>query len=164
MKRIALTLILTPWLLSGCVINTPSAATGTVAAAMAGGLPAIDIGAAQRLLSPDETLQTLNFAESGSQIVSGRIVGRQSPAYAVPLRAGQTLEVIMDTPSHSAYFNIQDVKDQSGAAVFAGETAATGQAAIRASADTTYVIRPYLNRAVARRGSQANYTIKIERH
>jgi len=163
-KRIALTLILTPWLLSGCVINTPSAATRTVAAAMAGGLPSIDTAAAQRLLTADETLQTLNFAESGSQIVSGRIVGRRSPAYAVPLRAGQTLDVTMDTPSDSAYFNIQDVRDQSGAAVFAGETSNARYASVRASSDATYVIRPFLNRAVAGRGSQANYTLKIERH
>ena len=120
---------------------------------MAGGLPSIDTAAAQRLLTADETLQTLNFAESGSQIVSGRIVGRRSPAYAVPLRAGQTLDVTMDTPSDSAYFNIQDVRDQSGAAVFAGETSNARYASVRASSDATYVIRPFLNRAVAGRRS-----------
>ena len=131
---------------------------------MASGLPSIDTAAAQHLLSPDETLQSLNFAESGSQIVSDRIVCRQSPSYAVPVRAGQTLDVTMDMPSNSAYFNILDARDQSAAAVFAGETAATGHASIRASADTTYIIRPFLNRAVARCGIQANYTLKIERH
>lgn len=164
MKRIALTLILTPWLLSGCVINTPSAATGAGTSAMTGGLPSIDTGAAQRLLSPDETLQTLNLPATGGQTVSGRVEGYRSVAYAIPLRAGQTLDVTMDTPSDSAYFNIQDAKDPSGAAVFAGEASNARYGSVRASTDTTYVIRPYLNRAVARRGSQANYTLKIERH
>ena len=69
----------------------------------------------------------------------------------------------MDTPSDSTYFNIQDARDQSGAAVFAGENATARYASIRASADATYVIRPFLNRAVARRGSTTNYTLKIER-
>jgi len=51
-----------------------------------------------------------------------------------------------------------------GAAVLVGEASNARYGSVRASADTTYVIRPYLNRAVARRGSQANYTLKIERH
>lgn len=164
MKHLALTLTLIPWLLSGCVINPPTSTPGAAASAMAGGLPSIDTAAAQRLLSPDETLQTLNLPATGGQTVTGRVEGYRSAAYAIPLRAGQTLDVTMDTPSDSAYFNIQDAKDQSGAAVFAGETAAARYASIRASSDATYVIRPFLNRAVARRGSTANYTLKIERH
>ncbi len=163
MKRIALTLALAPWLLTGCIVNTPSSATGAAVSAMAGGLPSIDTAAAQRLLSPDETLQTLNFAAAGSQTVSGRVEGYRSVAYAVPLRAGQTLDVTMDTPSDSAYFNIQDARDQSGAAVFAGETSNARHGSVRAASDATYVIRPFLNRAVARRGSDATYTLRIER-
>ena len=164
MKRIVLALTLTPWLMTGCIISAPSTPTGGAGASLNSALPSIDTAAAQRLLSPDETLQTLNFAESGSQIVSGRIVGRQSPSYAVPVRAGQQLDVTMDTPSDSAWFNIQDVRDQSGAAVFAGEATAAHYGSVRAASDTTYVIRPYLNRGVARRGESANYTLKIERH
>ena len=164
MKRVLCSIILGSTLLSGCVINTPSMATGGGVSSLTIGLPSIDTAAAQRLLSPDETLQSLNFAESGSQVVSGRIVGRQSPSYAVPVRAGQQLDVTMDTPSDSAWFNIQDVRDQSGAAVFAGEATAAHYGSVRAASDTTYVIRPYLNRGVARRGESANYTLKIERH
>lgn len=88
MKRVLCSIILGSTLLSGCVINTPSMATGGGVSSLTIGLPSIDTAAAQRLLSPDETLQSLNFAESGSQVVSGRIVGRQSPSYAVPVRAG----------------------------------------------------------------------------
>ena len=127
------------------------------------GLPPVDTAAAQRLLSPDETLQTLDFPESGTRTLSGRIEGYKSVIYALPIRKGQRLEVTMDTKSSSAYFNIQDVKDPSGAALFAGELSGTNTALIRATADTTYVLRPYLNRAVARRGSTADYTFKIER-
>ena len=164
MKRVLCSIILGSSLLSGCVINTPSMATGGGVSSLAGGLPSIDTAAAQRLLSPDETLQSLNFAATGSQTVTGLIAGRQSPSYAVPVRAGQQLDVTMDTPSDSAWFNIQDVRDQSGAAVFAGEATAAHYGSIRAARDTTYVIRPYLNRGVARRGESANYTLKIERH
>lgn len=164
MKRVLCSIILGSTLLSGCVINTPSMATGGGVSSLTSGLPSIDTAAAQRLLSPEETLQSLNFADSGSQVVSGRIVGRQSPSYAVPVRAGQQLDVTMDTPSDSAWFNIQDVRDQSGAAVFAGEATAAHYGSVRAASDTTYVIRPYLNRGVARRGASADYTLKIERH
>ncbi len=135
-----------------------AASTGVVA-----GMPVADLAAAQRLLSQDETPQILNFPESGSTTASGRIVGRQSTAYVLPIRKGQRLSVTMDTPSDSAYFNIQDVKDQSGAAVFAGETTNSRTATVTATEDGTYLIRPYLNRAVARRGESSNYLLKIER-
>jgi len=133
------------------------------AATLSSGLPMVDTAAAQALLSPDETLQTLDFPESGTKTLSGRIEGYKSVSYALPIRKGQRLEVTMDTKSTSAYFNIQDVKDTSGAALFAGEASGTNTALIRATGDTTYVLRPYLNRAVARRGSSADYTLKIER-
>jgi 2-keto-3-deoxy-6-phosphogluconate aldolase len=134
---------------------------GTIAQSM--GLPQVDMAAAQRILSPDETLQTLDFPETGTKTVSGRIEGYKSVAYALPIRKGQRLEVTMDTKSTSAYFNIIDTKDTSGAALFAGELSGTNTALIRATEDATYILRPYLNRAVARRGSSADYTFKIER-
>lgn len=134
---------------------------GTIAQSM--GLPQVDMAAAQRILTPDETLQTIDFPESGTKTVSGRIEGYKSVAYAMPIRKGQRLEVTMDTKSTSAYFNIIDTKDTSGAALFAGEMNNTRTALIRATEDATYVLRPYLNRAVARRGSSADYTFKIER-
>ena len=155
--------------LSGCatdpghVERARAAAALPAAATATAGLPMADTAGAQRLLSPDETLQTLDFPESGTKTLSGRIEGDKSVSYALPIRKGQRLEVTMDTKSTSAYFNVQDVKDTSGAALFAGEASGTNTASIRATADTTYVLRPYLNRAVARRGSSADYTLKIER-
>jgi hypothetical protein len=126
-------------------------------------LPAIDTAAAQGILSADEQLQTLDFPASGTKTVSGRIEGYKTTVFALPVTKGQRLEVEMDTPSSSAYFNIYDAKDHSGAALFAGEREGTNTALIRVAEDATYVIRPYLVRAVARRGSNAKYTFKIER-
>jgi hypothetical protein len=126
-------------------------------------LPAIDTAAAQGILSPDEQLQTLDFPASGTKTVSGRIEGYKTTAFALPVSKGQRLEVEMDTPSSSAYFNVYDAQDHSGAALFAGEREGTSTALIRVAEDATYVIRPYLVRAVARRGSSAKYTFKIER-
>ena len=148
---------------TGCAGGPTTPSTTSRSLPASGGLPAVDTAAAQRLLSADETLQTLDFPASGTKTLSGRIVGYKSVAYALPVRQGQRLEVTMESPSSSAYFNIQDARDTSGAALFAGEAAGTNTALIRASEDATYVIRPYLNRAVARRGESANYTLKIER-
>jgi len=134
-----------------------------IATPQAPAMPQVDMAAAQRILSPDETLQTLDFPESGTKTLSGRIEGYKSVAYALPIRKGQRLEVTMETKSTSAYFNIIDAKDTSGAALFAGELSGTNTALIRATEDATYVLRPYLNRAFARRGESANYTFKIER-
>lgn len=127
------------------------------------GLPPVDAAGAKRLLSPDETLQTLDFPASGTKTVSGSIEGYKHTSFALPVKKGQRLEVEMDTKSTSAYFNIMDASDSSGAALFAGEIEGTSTALIRVPEDATYVIRPYLVRAVARRGSTAKYTFKIER-
>ena len=140
----------------------PSAPVTQAPAAAVKGLPPVNTAAAQALLSPDQTLQTVNFTEAGTTTVSGKIVGYQSVAYAVPARAGQTLTVTMSTASTSAYFNVKDVRDQSGAAVHIGETAGP-RAVIAVPADTTYLIDPFLVRAVARRGSTADYTLTITR-
>ncbi len=149
--------------LTGCAAGPTTPSTTSRSLPASGGLPAVDTAAAQRLLSADETLQTLDFPASGTKTLSGRIEGYKSVAYALPVRQGQRLEVTMESPSSAAYFNIFDAKDTSGTALFAGETAGTNTALIRATEDATYVIRPFLNRAAARRGESANYTFKIER-
>jgi hypothetical protein len=131
-------------------------------AAPAKGLPPVNTAAAQALLSPDQMLQTVNFPEAGTTTVAGKIEGYRAAAYAVPAMAGQTLTVVMTTRSTSAYFNVRDVRDQSGAAIHRGESDGL-TATIRVPADTTYLIDPYLVRAVARRGSTADYTLTITR-
>jgi hypothetical protein len=150
---------------SGSATSAAKPAAGRVAAqssAAAVVLPAADKGAAQRLLSADETLQPLYFPATGSTTVSGRIEGYASPAYAVPVAEGQTLIVTMENASDNAYFNVHDAADSSGVAVFRGEV--DGRTArISAPRDMTYVIRPFQPRAMARRNETASYTFTIER-
>lgn len=147
---------------SSISVAKPAADRAAQSAAGAVNLPAADAAAAQRLLSPDETLQTLTFPPSGSTTASGRIMGYASPAYAVPVAAGQTLVVIMESPSDNAYFNVHDAADSSGAAVFRGEVEGR-TARISAPADMTYVIRPFQPQAMARRNETASYSFTIER-
>lgn len=134
----------------------PSPAGGT------GGLPAADIAAAQARLSPDGTLRTVDFAETGTTTVSGKITGYKAAAYAVPVKAGQTLTVSMTTRSTSAYFNVVDVHAPNAVAAHRGEVDGP-KAAIRAPAATIWLIEPYLVRAAARRGSTADYKLTITR-
>jgi hypothetical protein len=149
---------------SGTTAAAPSAPVAQAPAVPAApkGLPMVDTAAAQALLSADQTLQTVSFPDTGSTTVSGRIVGYKSVAYAVPAKAGQTLTVTMTTASSSASFNVRDVRDQSGAAVHRGEVDGP-KAVVSVPADTTYLIDPFLERAVARRGSSADYTLTIGR-
>ncbi|MBK8211365.1 MAG: hypothetical protein IPK78_16880 [Rhodospirillales bacterium] len=143
-------------------VAAPSTPVAQAPAVLPKGLPTVNTSAAQALLSSDQVLQTVDFPESGSKTVSGRIEGYKSTAYAVPAKAGQTLTVAMTTSSTSAYFNVRDVRDQSGAAIHRGEIDGP-KATISVPADTTYLIDPFLVRAVARRGSTADYTLTITR-
>jgi hypothetical protein len=126
-------------------------------------LPAVDTAGAQRLISHDQTLQTLTFPPVGSSTASGRIVGYKSTAYLVPVAAGQTLVVTMQSPSDNAYFNVQNAADSSGAAVFRGEIEGR-TVRIDAPADATYLINPFQPRATARRNETASYSFTVERH
>lgn len=135
--------------------DTPSTANTTA-------LPAVDTLAVQRLLSPDERLEVLSFPAVGRMTQIGEIAGYASPAYAVPVAAGQTLMVALESPSSSAYFNVHDAADDSGAAVFRGEVGGR-EARIEAASAATYVIRPFQPRVMARRDEVAPYALTIER-
>ncbi|MGE3245563.1 MAG: MliC family protein, partial [Beijerinckiaceae bacterium] len=116
----------------------------------------------KRALSPDETLQRITVPANGSTSVKGTIRGYKHNVYAVSLAAGETLSVRFDTKSTSAYFNVIDADDGSGAAIHRGEV--DGRfATIKANGPKTYLIQPYLVRAVARRGATAAYAIVLSR-
>jgi hypothetical protein len=55
------------------------------------------------------------------------------------------------------------VRDQSGAALFAGETENRREANVNVLSNGTLLIRPFLVQAMARRGEAADYTLTIER-
>ncbi|MBK5964405.1 hypothetical protein CCR95_09990 [Thiocystis minor] len=157
MRLAALAVVaLTATLLNACVDS------GTTRPSEPSRLPAVDTAAAQRLISPDETLQTLNFPVVGATQVSGTIDGDKSPAYLVPVATGQTLTVTLESPSNNAYFNVHDAADSSGAALFNGNSGER-TARLTAPADMTYVIRPFQPRASARRNERLSYRFMVER-
>ena len=122
----------------------------------------VDTKAAQSLLSADETLSVLNIAiEDTHPPKEGTIKGYKSTAYAVAVPAGATLRVEMQTKSKSAYFSVQNVKDQSGAAVHSGDVDGP-IAVIKVTEPGTYLIRPYLFRNAAREGQTADYTMYVD--
>lgn len=152
----AFAIALTAALLTACAGPGVTNTSGTPV------LPAADRAAAQRLISPDETLQILSFPSVGSTGVSDTIEGYKHPAYLVPTAKGQTLTVVLESPSVNAYFNIHDAADSSGLAVFNGNSGER-TARLTAPANMTYVIRPFQPRAMARRNETAPYSFTIER-
>jgi len=120
-----------------------------------------DMAAAKAMLSPDETLQSVDFPPQGSRTLHGQIRGYSSTAYAVPVAAGQTLSVTFDSKVNAAGFNVFDVaKPQE--AVHRGEVQGRS-ATITVPTATTLVIRPFEMRSVARRGTVADYSLTMTR-
>lgn len=115
-----------------------------------------------RKLSPDKTLQRIPVQTGVATTVNGKINGYKANVHAVTIGAGQSLNVKFDTRSTSAYFNVIDGADASGAAVHRGEVAGN-VATVTATRPTIYLIQPFLVRAVARRGRSADYTFTITR-
>ena len=126
-------------------------------------VPSVDTAGAQGLLSADETLQVVSMPATGSTTVSGTVAGYESNAYAVPVGAGQTLRVDFQSSNTNLYMNIHDTADQSGAAVHRGEVDGPS-AVLSPAAPTTYLIRPFQPRAMARRNETGDYTIQIARN
>jgi hypothetical protein len=147
---------LTAALLAGCGSAGVSDAGGSAA------LPAADVAAAQRLVSPDETLQTLDFPRIGSTRVSGTVDGYKHTSYLVPIAKGQTLTVTLESPNANAYFNVHDAADSSGFGVFNGNSGER-TARLTAPENMTYVIRPFQPRASARRNEQVPYSFTVKR-
>jgi hypothetical protein len=143
-------------LLTGC------GGTGMTGSAGSPALPAADTAAAQRLISTDETLETLSFPAVGTTRASGTINGYKSPAYLAPVAKGQTLTVVLESPSANADFNVHDAADSSGAAVFNGNSGKR-TAHLTAPKDMTYVIRPFQPRASARRNERVPYSFTVQR-
>ena len=132
-------------------------AQGSSAGAAAASEPAI-----ARQLSKDETLQRLEVPANRSLRVTGAVHGDKAIVYAVTLAAGESLEARLETRSTSAYFNIIDGADNTGAAIHRGEVDGMS-ARVTATRPAIYLIQPFLVRAAARRGESANYSIDISR-
>ena len=106
------------------------------------------------------TLERVSLRANGSIDLTGTIRGYKHKVYAVTIGSGDTLTVRFMTRSSSAYFNLIDGADASGAAVHRGDVAGN-TATVTPSKPTTYLIQPYLFRSVARRGRNAQYTFAL---
>ena len=122
--------------------------------------PVLDTSAAQALLTPDETLQSIALADSTAVTVSGEVIGYKTTAWAVVVGQGQTLSVTFKPSNTNLYVNIQDAADTTGTAVHRGETDGP-TASLVAARDTTYLIRPFQPRAMARREEKGTYSLEV---
>lgn len=107
-------------------------------------------------------MQRISVPANGSIKVQGIIRGYKHNVYAVTIGAGETLTVTFETQSTSAYFNLIDAADASGAAIHRGDVAGK-VAKVTAVAPKTYLVQPYIVRAAARRDSTARYAFTIAR-
>lgn len=127
----------------------------------AAALPAIDVKKIQATLTPDESLEPLEF-EGGSKSVKGSVVGYKGVVWAIAVAKGQTLTVDFKTSSSNLYMNVVDSADTSGTAVHAGELGGPS-AKITATKDTVYLVKPFQPRASARRNEKGDYELKVTR-
>lgn len=133
--------------------------------ACAGGVqrPVPDISGAQRLLTLDQTLETPSFEANGGTMVDATIDGYKTAVYVIGVVKGQELTVQLESDTPNLYFDVLEPKFGGGSAkIFSTEAACRGTR-IRALADTTYVIRPFLARSLAERDASVGYTLCINR-
>jgi hypothetical protein len=115
--------------------------------------------------APAEELraQRVHFAPGSTGVViAGSIEGQESVDYLLGARAGQTLEVSMDSDNSSAYFNVIP-PDAENVAVYSGTTGpGLNHYQGELDLDGEWKIRVYLYRAAARRGETADYRLDID--
>lgn len=126
------------------------------AVACAALIAALALPAAAQDHSRTERVQFARGASSAT--LHGNLHGYDTVDYVLGARAGQTLNVRLQTSNTSAYFNI--TKQGADEALFIGSTSGpqfTGS--LPSSGD--YVVRVYLMRNAARRDEHANYTLNV---
>lgn len=126
-------------------------------------LPEPDLANAEQFVTDEgDRLEPLAFPPRGSLTVEGEADGYVAPVYVVPVAAGQTLIVTLESASTNIYFNVSDAVDHSGAALFRGEIDGA-TSTLTADRDMTYVVTPFQPRASARRGEVAPYRLTVAR-
>lgn len=133
--------------------------------ACAGGVqrPEPNIAAAQRTLSLDQTLETPSFSANGGTVIDSSIDGYKTAVYVVGAVKGQTVTVQLDSDDPNLYFDVLETGFAGGSKkIFSTEAACRG-ARIRAQSDTTFIIRPFLARALAETGTRSRYTLCLHR-
>lgn len=103
--------------------------------------------------------ETIQFARGTSSATRrATITGYETRTYLLTLRAGQTLNVNLQTSNRSGYFNVTAPGAQE--ALFVGSTSGASYAG-RTPSNGVYKIDVYLMRNAARRGESARYTLTV---
>lgn len=108
----------------------------------------------------DHRVQSISFAKGQSAAaLKGRITGQQHVDYTLRAGAGQTLSVSLESGNRSIYFNLLPPGSKD-VAMARGELRDNRYAGVLPD-DGVYTIRVFLVRAAARRGTAADYTLKV---
>ncbi|MBK1722631.1 hypothetical protein [Thiocystis violacea] len=125
-------------------------------------LPAVNTTTLNALLTPNEALEILTFPDVGRMTLTGLLQDDGGTAYAVPVAKGQGFSVALTSANDAAYFDLIDTSNPTGTAVFRGEV--EGRTAdLKATDDTTYLIRPRLPAMLTRQGGGATFGIEVAR-
>lgn len=151
-------------LLAGCGRTADEKTTAPVPPPepAADALPAPERTRLQGRMAPEQTLEILSFAKDGETVASGEVRGYRAIVYAVPVAAGQTLQVDYRPAGTNTYINVGDAADTSGAALFRGEVDGK-KATLSVTAPTIFFIAPFQTRATARRGDVEAYSMVVKR-
>lgn len=104
--------------------------------------------------------QAIQFAKGASSAqLRGAIKGGGDVDYTVGARAGQMLEVKLQSSNTALYFNINP-PGSANVSMFIGNLQGA-KAKVMLPADGSYVVRVYLMRSAARRHERASYTLDV---
>lgn len=94
--------------------------------------------------------------------ITDHVTGRGSIEYTLGARAGQTLRLELTQPGTSVYFNVFEPGKRPGRdeALFIGESSGTTME-VRLAQTGDYMIQVFQNRAAARRGGRATFTLHV---
>ena len=104
--------------------------------------------------------QEVQFARGAvGTIIPGRIVGRQTIDYIVRASAGQRISAKLTSGSSAVYFNL--LPPTGATALYVGDGFPANDYVGRLPVTGAYRLRVYLNRAAARRGERADYSLAL---
>ena len=102
----------------------------------------------------------VHFAKgTSSATIKGQIKGYKTIDYKLRAKAGQTMNVKLETSNGANYFNVL-APGSNDVAVFVGSTSGNDWSGAL-QADGEYTVRVYLMRSAARRNETANYTLTV---
>ncbi len=117
------------------------------------------VGASHGLARDEIRKERVQFKKgTATAVIKGRIKGYESVDYMLRAKAGQTMQVALQTSNGANYFNV--LPPGSDAALAIGSNTGnqwTGTLPV----DGDYTVRVYLMSSAARRNETANYTLSV---